>query len=50
MGYSSSTVLDDYYQNLPWATFWAVTDPVIIRYTSGGNPYTRAIVNRVTPC
>jgi hypothetical protein len=50
MGYSSSTVLTDYYQNLPWATFWAVTDPVIIRYTSGGNPYTRAIVNRVTPC
>lgn len=50
MGYSSSTISNDYSQNLPWATFWAVVDPVVIRYTSGGDSYTRAIVNRVTPC
>lgn len=50
MGYSSTTVLNNYTQNLPWATFWAVVDPVVIRYISGGDTYTRAIVNRVTPC
>lgn len=50
MGYSSTTVSNNYTQNLPWATFWAVVDPVIIQYTDGGDTYTRAIVNRVTPC
>jgi hypothetical protein len=50
MGYSSTTVSNNYTQNLPWATFWAVVDPVVIQYTSGGDTYTRAIVNRVTPC
>ena len=46
---NSTTVTTEYTQSLPFGTFWAVVDPVVIRYTSGGNTYTRAIVNRVTP-
>jgi hypothetical protein len=49
MGYGETTILNNYNQNLPFATFYAVVDPVIIRYESGGSTYTRAIVNRVTP-
>jgi len=44
-----TTTITEYTQSLPFGTFWAVVDPVIIRYTSGGNTYTRAIVNRVVP-
>lgn len=47
MGESSTTISNDYIQNLPFATFYAVVDPIVIRYTSGGDSYTRAIVNRV---
>jgi hypothetical protein len=47
MGEATGTTTD-YTQSLPFATFYAVTDPVVIQYTSGGNTYTRAIVNRVT--
>jgi hypothetical protein len=50
MGYGSSTILNEYNENLPFATFWAVTDPVIIKYDFSDVTYTRAIVNRVTPC
>lgn len=46
---NSTTTTTEYNQSLPFGTFWAVVDPVVIRYTSGGNTYTRAIVNRVTP-
>ena len=46
---NATTTTDEYTESLPFGTFWAVVDPVIIRYTSGGNTYTRAIVNRVTP-
>lgn len=46
---NSTTTTSEYTESLPFGTFWAVVDPVIIRYTSGGNTYTRAIVNRVTP-
>jgi hypothetical protein len=49
MGNANTTVLDNYYENLPYGTFWAVVDPVVIQYVSGGDTYTRAIVNRVTP-
>lgn len=49
MGNATTTISNNYNQNLPFATLYAVVDPVIIRYTSGGTPYTRAIVNRVTP-
>jgi hypothetical protein len=47
MGEASGTT-GSYTQSLPFATFYAVIDPVVIQYTSGGNTYTRAIVNRVT--
>ena len=47
MGNATGTTTD-YTQTLPSATFYAVIDPVVIQYTSGGNTYTRAIVNRVT--
>ncbi len=50
MGYDSTTVSNDYYQNLSFGTFWAVIDPVIIQYTFSEATYTRAIVNRVTNC
>lgn len=49
MGYGNTTVLNNYNQNLPFATFYAVIDPIVIQYENGGNTYTRAIVNRVTP-
>jgi hypothetical protein len=48
-GNATTTINNNYNQNLPFGTFWAVIDPVVIRYTSGGSTYTRAIVNRVTP-
>ncbi len=50
MGYGSQTINNNYNQNLPFATFWAVTDPVIVRYIYSDATYTRAVVNRVTPC
>ena len=46
---NSTTVTNQTNQSLPFATFWAVVDPVVIRYVDGGNTYTRAIVNRVVP-
>jgi len=46
---NSTTVTEEYNESLPFGTFWAVVDPIIIRYVSGGNTYTRAIVNRVVP-
>jgi hypothetical protein len=50
MGYGETTISNNYNKNLPFATFWAVTDPVIIKYDWSDATYTRAIVNRVTPC
>lgn len=49
MGYGETTVLNNYNQNLPFATFYAVIDPVVIQYQNNGDTYTRAIVNRVVP-
>lgn len=49
MGNDSTTINNLYNQNLPFATFYAVTDPLVIRYENGGSTYTRAIVNRVIP-
>lgn len=46
---NSTTTTNEYTQSLPYGTLWAVVDPVIIRYVSGGSTYTRAIVNRVLP-
>lgn len=49
MGYGSTTVLTEYTENLPFATFYAVIDPVVIQYEYNQITYTRAIVNRVVP-
>jgi hypothetical protein len=46
---NSTTTTTEYTQSLPFGTFWAVVDPVVIRYDNNGNTYTRAIVNRVVP-
>lgn len=46
---NATTTTTEYTESLPFATFWAVVDPVIIRYTSSGSTYTRAVVNRVLP-
>ena len=48
-GNATTTISNNYNQNLPFGTFWAVFDPVIIQYNYNGDVYTRAIVNRVTP-
>lgn len=48
-GHATTTINNNYNQNLPFGTFWAVIDPVIIQYKSGINTYTRAVVNRVVP-
>ena len=48
MGNATGSI-SEYTESLPWATFYAVTDPVVIRYTLSGAPFTRAIVNRVVP-
>ena len=48
-GNATTTTFNNYNQNLPFGTFWAVIDPVIIQYTYAGDVYRRAIVNRVSP-
>jgi hypothetical protein len=48
MGTATGTT-GEYTESLPWATFYAVTDPVVIQYTYDDDTYTRAIVNRVVP-
>jgi hypothetical protein len=49
VGYGETTVFDDYYQNLPGGTFWAMNDPVVIEYefSDGDVTYRRAIKNRI---
>lgn len=47
IGNATTTVHSDYYQNLPYGTFWAVNDPVVIRYDFSEVTYTRAIKNRI---
>ena len=47
LGNATTTVSTDYYQNLPYGTFWAVNDPVIIQYDFSDVTYRRAIKNRI---
>jgi hypothetical protein len=49
MGNSSTIPNGDYYESLPYATFFAVIDPVVIQYENNGSTYRRAVVNRVVP-
>ena len=47
VGNATTTVNSGYYQNLPYGTFWAVNDPVVIKYDFSGVTYRRAIKNRI---
>lgn len=47
LGHDQTTVSNDYAQNLPYATFWAVNDPVVIEYELSSVTYRRAIKNRI---
>ncbi len=47
IGFATTTISNNNTKNLPFATFYAVNDPVVISYTSGGLTYTRAIKNRI---
>jgi hypothetical protein len=49
LGNSTTTTSNDYYQNLPYGTLYAVVDPVVIQYENSGSTYKRAVVNRVVP-
>lgn len=47
VGNATTTVLTNYNQNLPYGTFWAVNDPVVIQYDFSDVTYKRAIKNRI---
>lgn len=47
VGFATTTVNNTTFKNLPFGTFFAITDPVIFTYSSGGSTYTRAIKNRI---
>jgi hypothetical protein len=47
VGHATTTVSTAYQQNLPYGTFWAVNDPVVIEYTFSEVTYRRAIKNRI---
>ena len=47
VGFARTTVSNSTFQNLPFGTFFAITDPVIFTYSSGGSTYTRSIKNRI---
>jgi hypothetical protein len=47
VGHATTTVDTGYNQNLPYGTFWAVNDPVVIQYDFSDVTYRRAIKNRI---
>ena len=48
VGNGQSTFSNNVMQNLPFGTFWAVNDPIIVGYKfSGDTPISRAIKNRI---
>lgn len=47
LGHDSTTVNTDYTQNLPFGTFWAMNDPMVIEYVFSDVTYRRAIKNRI---
>ncbi len=47
VGNDTTPVLTNYYENLPYGTFWALNDPVVIEYTFSDVVYRRAIKNRI---
>jgi hypothetical protein len=47
VGQSQTTFSNNVLQNLPFGTFYAVNDPIIVGYSFSGNPISRAIKNRI---
>jgi hypothetical protein len=47
LGNATTTISTEYEQNLPYGTFWAVNDPVIIKYDFSDVTYRRAIKHRI---
>ena len=47
VGHADTTVSNNYNQNLPFGTFWALNDPVVIEYDFSFVKYRRAIKNRI---
>jgi hypothetical protein len=47
IGRDSTVNTDDYYQSLPFGTFWAMNDPLVIEYVFSDITYRRAIKNRI---
>jgi hypothetical protein len=48
VGNASTTVSNDYNQNLPFGTFWAMNDPLVIEYIYSDVTYRRAIKHRIS--
>lgn len=49
-GHESTTINNGSIKNLPYGTFWAINDPIIIEYeyiSGGSEPYRRAIKNLI---
>ena len=49
-GHAETTILNDYNENLPFGTFWAMNDPIVIEYefdSEGVDTYRRAIKHRI---
>ncbi len=47
LGHEGTTVSTPYTENLPFGTFWALNDPMVIQYTLSGAVYRRAIKHRI---
>lgn len=47
VGSGNTTIFTNTTQNLPFGTFWAMNDPIVIGYTFSGIPLSRAIKNRI---
>ena len=47
VGSGNTTILTNTTQNLPFGTFWAMNDPIVIGYQLSGIPLSRAIKNRI---
>jgi len=49
-GHEETTISNNYTKNLPYGTFWAMNDPIVIEYefdSAGVETYRRAIKNRI---
>ena len=47
VGSGNTTIFTNTTQNLPFGTFWAMNDPIVVGYEWSGFPVSRAIKNRI---